>query len=444
MFEFGRDLRRRRLGAGVSSLFKGVASNGDSALYELLDLSLLTAEGKAAEAEAGRMASANPAATALRAAGIWREIARRAGDAVALRKAAALAETAANIATGAALGQSRCEQAQTALLGAELFGDESLNAAAAHLLGLTPGSALAAALSAGLAGRSALTADDIDAGLAAAQGMETPLRALLSASRGRNDLRLAYAEQVCVKADLLIGCGARLKDRSLIDAALRELAELRTTLDPAYEPLATARLEALRGGALVLAGETSGDVSLILDGVDLLTSAVEMILPDHSPLDWARIHAALALGLQALGEATTGERAFEQAVTAFDRARTVLIDHPALQLTALVANNRAVCLARCAELTGDLAVLDAAEAALKTELINSRPQKQPVAWAIIQVNLARLYEARAEITGKDNGGRAKAAMALTAAFDVFAEEGLRSLSDMAQSSLERLRSGSPA
>ena len=119
----------------------------------------------------------------------------------------------------------------------------------------------------------------------------------------------------------------------------------------------------------------------------------------------------------------------------------MLTDHPALQLTAIVANNRALCLARCAELTGDLAVLDAAEAALKTELISGQPRRHPVAWALTQVNLARLYEARVEITGRDKGQRAAAAIALTAAFDVFAEEGLRSLASMASDSLERLRSG---
>jgi hypothetical protein len=219
---------------------------------------------------------------------------------------------------------------------------------------------------------------------------------------------------------------------------------LRGALDAAYAPLGAARVDALRGEALVLAGDLGGDVGQIIDGVDVLTCAVELIPADHSPLDWARLNASLALALQALGEATTCERAFEQAVTAFDRARGVLIDHPALQLTAVVANNRAVCLARCAELTGDLAVLDAAEAALKTELTHGAPRRDPVAWAIAQVNLARLYEARVEITGRDRGERTAAAIALAAAFDVFTEQGLRSLADMACSGLERLRASSPA
>ncbi|OYX97719.1 MAG: 1-deoxy-D-xylulose-5-phosphate reductoisomerase, partial [Caulobacter sp. 35-67-4] len=77
-------------------------------------------------------------------------------------------------------------------------------------------------------------------------------------------------------------------------------------------------------------------------------------------MDWARAQAALGVGLQAIGEATTSDRAFEQAVTCYDRATQVLKTQPALALRAVVANNRALSLARCAELTADLAVLDAA------------------------------------------------------------------------------------
>ncbi|MGH6999255.1 MAG: hypothetical protein ACREEO_13745, partial [Phenylobacterium sp.] len=64
------------------------------------------------------------------------------------------------------------------------------------------------------------------------------------------------------------------------------------------------------------------------------------------------------------------------------------------------------------------------------------------AWALLQVNLARLYEARMDITGMDRGERASAAMALNAALDVFGELGLRSLSVIAADALERLANAS--
>jgi hypothetical protein len=55
------------------------------------------------------------------------------------------------------------------------------------------------------------------------------------------------------------------------------------------------------------------------------------------------------------------------------------------------------------------------------------------------MNLARLYEARVEITGHDDGRLDRAALALATAFDVFAELGLRSLTDLAAQGLQRVK-----
>ena len=55
------------------------------------------------------------------------------------------------------------------------------------------------------------------------------------------------------------------------------------------------------------------------------------------------------------------------------------------------------------------------------------------------MNLARLYEARVEITGRDDGRLDRAAVALACAFDVFSELGLRSLTDLAAQGLQRWR-----
>jgi len=119
----------------------------------------------------------------------------------------------------------------------------------------------------------------------------------------------------------------------------------------------------------------------------------------------------------------------------------VLKDAQTTPLRGLAAGERAVCLARSAELTGDLAVLDAAEAALKTELLTLQPRRDPAAWAVVQLHLARLYEARLDITGKDRGERAAAVTSLEAALDVFGEQGLRSLSVVASDALDRLKAG---
>ncbi|HEX5263269.1 MAG TPA: hypothetical protein VFW13_07070, partial [Phenylobacterium sp.] len=239
----------------------------------------------------------------------------------------------------------------------------------------------------------------------------------------------------------LCGWGARLADEALLRMAIDEAAVAADRVDLAYEPLTWARAEILRGQALALWGEAVGDVDAVAAGATTLAGALDHLSRDHSPLDWARTHVALAQALQALGEASADERAYEQAVTCYDRANLVLKDAPATPLRGIAAGQRAMCLARSAELTGDLGVLDSAEAALKIEVATLQPRRDPVAWALAQMHLARLYEARVDITGKDHGERASAVLALDAALDVFGEQGLRSLSVMAGEALERLRAG---
>jgi hypothetical protein len=448
MFEFGRELRRL-MGAGEApGAFQDGLTGGDGALLELIDLTMLAKEAKAADVAAGRIGAKDRPARLLEAAIVWRELARRSGESFALRKAAAQAEAAANgfkdedRAQG--LARARVEQALIAMLGAELYGDDGLNAAAEARLveaGQVTGvpAALAQLAQAGLGGRRALARGDLDAALAAAAAYEAPLGALETAGRRRPALRLLATLELAARADLMAGCGSRLKDQTLLDRAAADLAGALATLDPAYEPLTFARLKALHGQTLAALGEVSGDPGFIADGVTALADALEAIPRDHSPLDWARIQAMLGSALQLMGEALDSERAFEQAITCFDRAGLVLKVNPSLSLRAVVANTRALALARSAELSGDLAVLDAAEAAFKTELVALNPSLDPVAWAVAQTNLARIYESRGDITGRDDGARAKAVLSLESALDVFSEHGLRSLSDLALQGLDRLR-----
>jgi hypothetical protein len=230
----------------------------------------------------------------------------------------------------------------------------------------------------------------------------------------------------------------RLKDADLLDAAAREAATAAERLDNAYEPLTWARAKIMHGQALALRGEAVGDLDALAAGASALALALEHLTRDHSPLDWARTQVTLAQALQALGEASADPRAFEHAVSCYDRAGVVLKEQAALPLRGAAAGARAVCLARQAELTGDQAVLDAAEAAMKIELANLSPRRDPVGWALAQLHLARLYEARMGMTGRDDGQRAAALMALEAALDVFGEHGLRSLTLLATEAVERL------
>jgi tetratricopeptide (TPR) repeat protein len=460
MFEFvGRDLKRLLGVEGQGRVSHAAAhreglTGGDTALLELMDLRLLTNEARAADVAAGRIGCKDRAVRLLEAAVVWREVARRTGDAAALRKGAAQAEAAAKLADAERkpdlVCAARCEQAVLAMLGAELFGDEGLHAAAGATLSLAktthgPHAALAASLLAAVDGRMALSENDIDRALAAVQAFEAPL-ATLAGERGAKagGARLQLAEQRAARIDLLLACAVHLKDRALVEVALAESRTALAALDPDFEPLTWSRLELLRSEALARLGDYDGELSLIADAVETATQALEPLDPGHSPLDWARAQASLGEALQAMGEATTSERCFEQAVTCYDRATHIVKVQPALTLRAAVANNRALSLARCAELTADLAVLDAAELAFKAELAEQPGARDPAGWAVVQMNLARLYEARVEITGRDDGRLDRAATALAVAFDVFAELGLRSLTDMAAQGLQRISQANAA
>jgi tetratricopeptide (TPR) repeat protein len=445
MFEFSRELKRLFTVDGPRD---GLTA-GQTPLLELLDLNLLRNEARSADIAAGRISAKDPAMRSLEAARVWRELSRRTGDPVALRKSAQIAERAAEsfqregrMKTWAL---ARVDQALIAMTGADMFGDDSLTTAADFALKdvrkKAPASVAAALawgrltrLETAAALRSGTAAEVMDA----ARAFDGPLASLEALLRNRSIAKGAVLDLRCDRAELLLTAGARLHDAVLLQDALDEADAVLARMDSTYEPISWVRVQELRGCALVALGETRGEIERLTDGVAALADAIDVIGSHHSPMDWARLQHALGLALRAMGEAGESERAFDQALSCFDRALWVLKDHPALTLRAAVANNRAACLARQAEFTGDLAAIDIAVAALKTELSSILAAREPVVWAVCQVNLARLYETRMVVRGVRPGEVASAAMALSSALDVFGEHGLRSLADEAARGLERL------
>lgn len=446
MFEFGRELKRLfRTDGPVDGM-----TGGDASLLELLDLAMLRAEGRAAAIAAGRVGAKDPARRQLEASVVWREIARRTGDSAALRKAAQLAEAAAcgfdRLQRPKLWAEARCEQGRCALLGADLFGDEGLNAAADIAFAeakTAAGPGLAHACATGgqllIETRKVLNQADRATVLDLAKRFEAPLSVLRAHSRRQPDARLTATELRLVRADLLGAAGQRLKDPVLLRQALDDLARDIEGLDAAYEPLAWARASMLRGALRAAMAEMDAELGQIAAAVAELAKVLETLRCDHSPLDWTRGQQALAGALQMLGEAADSDRAFDQAIGCYDRALMVLGDKPALSERAHAIYHHAVCLARKAEITCDLRGLDEAEAALRAELAGSGASRDPVGWAVRQLNFARLYEARVGVTGRDRGERAASAVALSAALDVFGEHGLRSLADTTARRLEELR-----
>jgi len=449
MFDFGRELRRwfagETLGPGQDGL-----TGGDGALLELLELDLLRAEAKAADITAGRMNVRDRPQRQLEAAVVWREIARRTGDSLALRKAAAYAERAAGgfgrEARPRRWAGARCEQALAALTGSSLFGDDGLESAAdfafveAHrTAGASLPGVLAQAGHAQVTARAAATNADRDEALQAAARFDGPIRALETlARRGVGAAKLLAAAARLDRAECLITCGERLKDADLLRFALEGLDAAGALLDPAYEPLTWARTGVAVGQARTALGDLTGDVGVISDAVSGLVTVLENISRGHSPLDWAHAQLALAAALQALGEAGDHARAFDQALGCYDRALMVLGDAPELPLRACAAHARVSCLVRRAELAADLEMLDEAEASLRVELTLADAGKDPVAWAVRQLSYAQICEARMAMLGECEA-HPSAGVALAAALDVFGEHGRRTLADAAARGLERLR-----
>jgi tetratricopeptide (TPR) repeat protein len=208
-------------------------------------------------------------------------------------------------------------------------------------------------------------------------------------------------------------------------------------LDSDYLPQSFARAQILRGAALRALGECTGEAHLMKAAAGAFRAALDAIPVRHNPLERARAAHGLGLAFQGLAEAANDVRLYRPALFAMDRALIELPRH-GLPLRAVVAHDRAACLARRAERSGDLGALAEAEGAFKAELIEGRNSGDPVAWAATQVALARIYEVRADLSDAP-GERSKAAYALTEALEVFADRGLKSLSEVAQAALERVR-----
>jgi tetratricopeptide (TPR) repeat protein len=429
--------RLGRLFAGDAG--RGGFSLGDASLLELFDLNLLRREAREADIAAGRVGARDRSSRLLEAAVVWRELARRTGDPAALRKSASAAELALNgferDGRGEAASRARRNQAYAAMLGAELFGEDGLNAAAEHVLSQARGSAKTHGALARLSARKAVLAGDVSEALSASARFDAPLAVLESKDKP------AAARLRCERAEVLTGCGARLHDPLLFDLALKDVEAASEGLDPAYQPLTWLHLQALRGSALIGLAQAHCDTGHLIDAIGLLTTASEQLTPDHSPLDWARVHNVLGQALLALGETGECDGAFDKAIEQFSLALAVLQRTPLLALRAAVAQNRAGCLVRRAELTCDLFALDEAEAVFRSELGALGRPFDAAAWAVLQVNLARVYLARAGVFGRDRGERDRASEALGGALAVFNELGLRDLALVASQELERLRDG---
>ncbi len=440
---FGRDTGRR----GASGDGLGARLSADPSLMQLLPLMALRAEAASSGLAAHRAPKGDEARAFLAHGAILQEIARRTGEVETLARAASAILNARDLAKGdrRITAEALLAHASALSLGATLFGDVDAAVSAGERLdqaSLLPLDAVAQArldaLRARLLAREAHGARSSTVCKAAAAALAAAAKTLDALAKlGKVDDSEAH-EACCDRAELLIAAGLRAKDRRKLDLAVGELAALAPDLDPAYRPLTWARAETLRGQALGAIGDIAGDAASIAEASAALATVVDEIPAGHSPLDAARAGHALGLVLQSLGEACDEDALFDRAIAAFAPALEALDAAQLLPLRSIVAHDGAVCLARRAERRGDLLSLERAEAAFRDALKTRSAAADPLSWAVTQVALARIYEAEAELRG-DTGERADAAFALASALEVFAERGLRSLSDMALTALERVK-----
>ncbi len=416
---------------------------------QLLPLMALRSEATATGLAAHAAARGEAAAAFLSHAVVLHEIARRTGEIETLGCAASAALRARDLAAGDRRLTARAllSHAQILFLAVTLFGDgASVKVALQRLeeakaLSLDPVSrARADALGASLLAQVALAGEPTKAdGCAKADlALSSAGRALSALAHVRKLDDSEVHELACNRLELLIAMGQRQKDKRMLADACAELDLITPPLNAAYRPLTWARRAILRGQALAAMGCLSGEVSLISDASAMIAAVVEEIPEGHSPIDSARAGHALGLVLQALGEACDEQAPFDRAIAAFAPALESLARAPNLPLRAVVAYDSAVCLARSAERRGDLQALGRAETVFREALTTKSAAVDPLGWAVTQVALARVYEARADICG-DAGERAGAAFALTSALEVFSERGHRSLSDLALNALQRVK-----
>ena len=387
------------------------------------------------------------AVAALDHAVLERELARRTGDPRRLAQAVEAAALAARDGRSEPrlYAAARLQAALCALAACELFGEADAGARAEAALseaedalgcahGRLGGPGLVRAR---LASAKAMAAQDRDAVVGVAALFDEAAGALEARVRATGAGEPEWAAALCEKADLMLGVGSARKDAGLLDRVARDMSALASRLDAVRLPLSWMRAQTLQGSGLRALGEITGEARLMKDAAVALGAAFDAIPGGHSPLDRARAAHGLGLALQGLAEASGDRRAFGSAQAAFDKALSEM-GSAQTPLRCIIAYDRADGLARSAERSGDRAALAEAEAVFRADLAARQASRDPVGWAVVQMALARIYHARAELDGGQTE-LADAAFALTAALEVFTEHGQASLARAALTALERVR-----
>jgi hypothetical protein len=406
MFEFGRDLRK---------LFAQARESDDLSWLELIGVDLLATEARGQSTDAGRVSCAKPHPAWLRASALWREHARRTGAADSVVRALSAALDARRTADSIdEIARAGVETAQGLLLKFDLCGgrdllDEAAQAVPAALACKPRTSALLAAVDAQIRSRLARFDDDSTTLVQAAALLDDAIHQMERARAGStDDLRMD-------RAALMLEAGVSLRDTLLLDQAGRELLRLVEGATPEYRPLTRARALTLCGAGLSALAAMADDEPAREQGRIMFDAAADQFTPDHSPLDWVTIQVvrggmpgAVPLTVLRKADALTAG----QGLVLGAMARDLLIEGEIAAASSI----------------GDVQRLGAAEAVVRQRLTETRPAFE-LDWAVDQIAMARIAQARARLTGADEGS---AGLALFDAAEVARECGLPGLAARAE------------
>jgi hypothetical protein len=412
MFEFGKDLRK---------LFVQARESEDLGWLELISVDLLVREARALTTDGGRVSCARPSATWRRASTLWREHARRSGQAESVARALTTADDA-HLAAETEDDRARAALARSMALVTrfDVFGDRgALLEAAEDARAATPRRLSSLATSAGVHARirarqarlSEKAADRLDA----AALIDAALLALQRHNPVEADeLRLDGAA-------LALESGILQRDPRLLDQAGRDLQALVEACSPDVRPLTRARALTLCAAGLSALATMAGDDGAMETGHTLFEAAADQFTPDHSPLDWVAIQVARAV------DPSSPLAPLSEAAVLISGRGTVL---GGLARDLLVSREVEAAAAR-----GDLLALARIETRVRRRLAERSGPPVVIDWAIDQIAMARVMIARGALIGASSD---QAAFVLAEAAEAARDHGVPVLSDRATTLMETL------
>jgi len=411
MFEFSRDLRR---------LFEKARDSADLGWLEVISTSLVENEARHQSLESSRLSCGQPFHACLRASLLWREHARRTGNAQSLNHCEAEARAAIRHAANEDQTiRAAIELSQAKLLTFDLIGGPERLDAADDLLTPLPAprrASLADALGATqarIAARRARLNPSTKAIELACQGLEAAVQSL-KGQDSHSDIELRIEQ-----ASLSLEIGLMTRDLSRVDKAGQDLKALVQEAPVDQKPITRGRALALCGIGMLALADIAKDEVARQQGFSLLKASSDQFTMDHSPLDWAII------------QLMRSEADDKLPLITLVQVEALTEDHGLI--IGAEARERRMALEICeAEHCRDLVGLKHLEARILTRLRVRPPVPAPLNWVSHQIGLARIFLAHNRLTGET---RRDIGLILIEAAETARELGAISLAERAQSLL---------